>query len=109
VTLIADGHHLPIWLLETWVDWFGEDNVAIISDAISAAGLQPGIYQLGDRQVAVGTDGVPRSQDRSHFVGSGATLGRMHAICQAELGWNEQRIEKVFRNNAFRWLGIADK
>ena len=109
VTLIADGHHLPIWLLETWVDWFGEDNVAIISDAISAAGLEPGVYQLGDRQVAVGTDGVPRSQDRSHFVGSGATLGRMHAICQAELGWNEQRIEKVFRNNAFRWLGIADK
>jgi N-acetylglucosamine-6-phosphate deacetylase len=106
VTLIADGYHLPLWLLDTWVDWFGEDKVAIISDAISAAGLEPGVYQLGDRKVAVGADGVPRSEDRSHFVGSGATLGRMRSICHSELGWNESRIEKLFKTNAARWLGI---
>ena len=105
VTMIADGHHLPLWLLDSWVEWFGEDRVAIVSDAISAAGLPAGVYQLGDRKVAVGEDGVPRSEDRSHFVGSGATLGKMRGLV-SRLGWSEARIERLFRKNALRWLGI---
>jgi N-acetylglucosamine-6-phosphate deacetylase len=106
VTLIADSFHLPLWLLDSWVDWFGEDRVSIISDAISAAGLPPGLYTLSDRKVDVGADGVPRSEDRSHFVGSGATLGRMHEICREELGWSAHRLEKLFKSNAAKWLGL---
>lgn len=107
VTLIADSYHLPLWLLDSWVDWFGEDRVSIISDAISAAGLPPGVYTLSDRKVDVGADGVPRSEDRTHFVGSGATLGRMHQICQEELGWSAERLEKLFKANAAKWLRLC--
>jgi len=106
VTLIADGFHLPLWLLDSWVDWFGEDRVAIVSDAISAAGLAPGIYQLGQQKVAVGADGVPRSADQTHFVGSGATLGRMRNLCESHLSWSSERIEKLFKTNAAQWLGL---
>ena len=106
VTLIADGFHLPLWLLDSWVDWFGEDRVAIVSDAISAAGLAPGIYQLGQQKVAVGADGVPRSADQTHFVGSGATLGRMRNLCESQLSWSSERIEKLFKTNAAQWLGL---
>jgi N-acetylglucosamine-6-phosphate deacetylase len=107
VTLIADGFHLPLWLLDSWVDWFGEQRVAIVSDAISAAGLAPGIYQLGQQKVAVGADGVPRSHDQTHFVGSGATLGRMRKLCESELSWSSDRIEKLFKTNAAQWLGLT--
>jgi N-acetylglucosamine-6-phosphate deacetylase len=107
VTLIADGFHLPLWLLDSWVDWFGEQRVAIVSDAISAAGLAPGIYQLGQQKVAVGSDGVPRSHDQTHFVGSGATLGRMRKLCESELSWSSDRIEKLFKTNAAQWLGLT--
>jgi N-acetylglucosamine-6-phosphate deacetylase len=106
VTLIADGFHLPLWLLDSWVDWFGENRVAIVSDAISAAGLAPGIYQLGPQKVAVGADGVPRSADQTHFVGSGATLGRMRNLCESHLSWSSERIEKLFKTNAAQWLGL---
>lgn len=106
VTLIADGFHLPLWLLDSWVDWFGENRVAIVSDAISAAGLAPGIYQLGAQKVAVGADGVPRSADQTHFVGSGATLGRMRNLCESHLSWSSERIEKLFKTNAAQWLGL---
>ncbi|MCY3006369.1 MAG: N-acetylglucosamine-6-phosphate deacetylase [Planctomycetota bacterium] len=106
VTLIADGFHLPLWLLDSWVDWFGEQRVAIVSDAISAAGLAPGIYQLGQQKVAVGADGVPRSHDQTHFVGSGATLGRMRNLCESQLSWSSERIEKLFKTNAAQWLGL---
>jgi len=107
VTLIADGHHLPLWLLDSWVSWFGDDNVAIISDAISAAGLPPGIHRLGERKVNVGTDGVPRSQDGSHFVGSGTTLGLMRKLCQDKLSWSDATIDKLFKGNASGWLGLS--
>jgi N-acetylglucosamine-6-phosphate deacetylase len=106
VTLIADGFHLPLWLLDSWVDWFGENRVAIVSDAISAAGLAPGIYQLGAQKVVVGADGVPRSADQTHFVGSGATLGRMRNLCESHLSWSSERIEKLFKTNAAQWLGL---
>jgi N-acetylglucosamine-6-phosphate deacetylase len=104
VTLIADGHHLPVWLLASWLEQFGEDRVAIVSDAISAAGLAAGEYQLGDRRVAVGTDGVPRSEDGTHYIGSGATLGKMDRLLQTELPLEPRVRTKLFRENAWRWL-----
>ena len=107
VTLIADGFHLPLWLLDSWIDWFGEQRVAIISDAISAAGLPSGVYTLSDRKVHVGADGVPRSEDRTHFVGSGATLGRMQIGCKRQLNWSEERLRRLFRTNAASWLGLG--
>lgn len=105
-TLIADGHHVPWWLLELWIECFGEDRVAIVSDAISAAGLPAGLHRLGERTVDVGSDGVPRSEDRSHFVGSGATLGVMRERCEKEFRWSEERYRKIFTTNATRWLGL---
>ena len=107
VTLIADGHHLPLWLIESWVGIFGVDRVAIVSDAISAALLQPGLHRLGDQVVAVGEDGVPRSEDRTHFVGSGATLGMMAGLLRRETSLSEESLAQMLRKNPMRWLGIA--
>jgi N-acetylglucosamine-6-phosphate deacetylase len=104
-TLIADGHHLPYWLLQQWIEVIGEDRVAIVSDAISAAGLPPGMHRLGERSVLVGDDGVPRSEDGSHFVGSGTTLGTMEQQLEREFSWPVQTRRKLLRENALTWLG----
>lgn len=105
-TVIADGHHLPLWLLRSWIEHLGVERVAIISDAISAAGLPPGIYTLGDREVRVGDDGVPRSPDGSHFVGSGATLGAMFSKLQETCLLGKEDLEVLFCRNAKAWLGL---
>ncbi len=52
--IIADGHHLPLWLIPVIVDLFGLENVFCVSDAISAAGLGPGTYTLGARSIQIG-------------------------------------------------------
>jgi N-acetylglucosamine-6-phosphate deacetylase len=104
-TLIADGHHVPPWLLKSWIDWIGCERVAIVSDAISAAGLPAGSYRLGDRVVDVGGDGVPRSQDRSHFVGSGATLGVMDRWLQTTDWFSPAQRRQLLSSNALQWLG----
>ncbi len=105
-TLIADGHHLPYWLLQQWIEIIGEDRVAIVSDAISAAGLPPGMHRLGETIVCVGDDGVPRSEDGSHFVGSGMTLGMMDRQLEREFSWSTHTQRKLLRENALTWLGM---
>ncbi len=109
VTLIADGHHLPPWLLQMFIEWFGEDRSIIVSDAISAAGLPPGYHTLGDRRVWVGDDGVPRSEDRSHFVGSGALQEKMLPLLRDEQGWSSASLRKMFHENAKRLLEAATR
>jgi N-acetylglucosamine-6-phosphate deacetylase len=104
ITLIADGHHLPPWLLRMFVEWFGPDRCIVVSDSISAAGLAPGTHRLGDQIVQVGLDGVPRSPDGTHFVGSGMTLGEMWRQLTG-LSLESQAMEKLFRANALKLLG----
>ena len=50
------------------------DRLAVVSDAISAAGLGPGEYQLGPRLVKIGEDRCARSPDGQHFVGAASKM-----------------------------------
>jgi N-acetylglucosamine-6-phosphate deacetylase len=74
VSFIADGAHVPFYVLKNYLDWFGTDKSLVVTDAISAAGLGPGSYRLGRWELAIGEDGVARSPDGSHLVGSTATM-----------------------------------
>jgi N-acetylglucosamine-6-phosphate deacetylase len=59
VTLVADGVHVaPEALLTAWRAARG--RVALVSDAIAAAGLGDGAYAIGDVEVEV-VDGVSRT------------------------------------------------
>jgi N-acetylglucosamine-6-phosphate deacetylase len=78
--LIADGHHLPPFLLKTLLDLIPSQRAILVSDAVAAAGLGPGTYQLAGQTVLVGQDGAARSPNGLHFVGSAATLPAMHQV-----------------------------
>lgn len=61
VTLVADGVHVaPEALLTAWRAARG--RLALVSDAIAAAGLGDGAYAIGDVEVEV-VDGVSRTAD----------------------------------------------
>jgi len=85
--MIADGHHLPPSLMKLVVKAKGTDRVCVVTDAIAAAGLGPGHYELGglevvvegavppDYEVVLGQDSmVAKLKDRSAFAGSVATM-----------------------------------
>jgi N-acetylglucosamine-6-phosphate deacetylase len=80
ITLIADGHHLPPFLLKTLLELIPTKRAILVSDAVAAAGLGPGTYQLASQTVLVGQDGAARSPNGLHFVGSAATLPTMHRV-----------------------------
>lgn len=77
---IADNCHLPPQLLRLLYKAKGHRGICMVSDSISAAGMPPGDYLLGDRSTGVGvtvTGEVALLKDRSLFAGSITPLGRM--------------------------------
>lgn len=73
-SLIADGFHVPQVLFENLLDWVPIENLLVVSDAISAAGLGPGRYQLGGRTVTVGADKAARDPSGEHFIGAASSM-----------------------------------
>ncbi|MEW5867093.1 MAG: N-acetylglucosamine-6-phosphate deacetylase [Bacillota bacterium] len=77
VEVIADGKHLPASLLKLIYKYKGADRIALITDAMRAAGMPEGEYYLGkmeDQQKVIIEDGVAKLPDRSAFAGSVATM-----------------------------------
>ncbi len=73
-TLIADGFHVPKLLFENLLRWVPLSHLAVVSDAISAAGLGPGVYRLAGREVTVGSDKAARDPSGKHFVGAASSM-----------------------------------
>ncbi|GAB2907849.1 N-acetylglucosamine-6-phosphate deacetylase [Streptomyces mayteni] len=75
VELIDDGVHLHPAALRLAFGTAGPDRVALITDAMGAAGMGDGTYPLGPLTVEV-TEGVARLQDVGTIAGSTLTLDR---------------------------------
>ncbi|MDR5709637.1 MAG: N-acetylglucosamine-6-phosphate deacetylase [Armatimonadota bacterium] len=63
VGLIPDGVHVHPAVIRLVYRLVGPDRVVLTTDACAAAGMPPGTYTLGGREVSVGADGVPRLPD----------------------------------------------
>jgi N-acetylglucosamine-6-phosphate deacetylase len=80
VEIIADGVHLPAPLLQLIYKIKGVDRIALITDAMRAAGMGPGESILGSKKnglKVIVEDGVAKLPDRSSFAGSVATTNRL--------------------------------
>lgn len=58
VGLIADGLHVHPALVELVWRVLGPQRLNLVSDAMAALGMPPGVYPLGDLAVTVGDDGA---------------------------------------------------
>jgi N-acetylglucosamine-6-phosphate deacetylase len=78
--VIADGAHLPAPLLQLIYKIKGPDRIALITDAMRAAGMPPGRSILGPLNgglEVIVEDGVAKMPDGSGFAGSVATADRL--------------------------------
>lgn len=106
VMVIPDGVHLPPPLLRTIVRVVGLDRLVAVTDATAAGGMGPGRYAIGGRKILVGDDGAAWAADRSHLVGSTATMGRIRRVL-AEVGLSEAEVDRVTVTNPQRALETA--
>ncbi|MGW2377222.1 N-acetylglucosamine-6-phosphate deacetylase, partial [Kitasatospora sp. NPDC001683] len=107
VELINDGVHLHPSVLDLAYGTAGPGRVALITDAMGAAGMGDGRYPLGPLQVEV-KDGVAMLPDGSSIAGSTLTLDRafQRAIQVQKLTLGEA-VESLSTTPA-RLLGLAD-
>lgn len=80
VEAIADGIHLPASLLQLIYKIKGAGRIALITDAMRAAGMPPGPSILGGLDSGIEViveDDVAKLPDRSAFAGSVATANRL--------------------------------
>lgn len=79
--LIADGAHLPPELIQLVYKVKGRDKIALITDALSASGLEKQTGELNGVPYIV-EDGVCKLADRSAFAGSIATGDILLRTCR---------------------------
>nr|WP_315097806.1 amidohydrolase family protein [uncultured Cellulomonas sp.] len=70
VELVADGTHLADGTVRAVFDLVGAGSVALVTDAMAAAGMPDGEYQLGPMTVHV-ADGVARVADETGAIAGG--------------------------------------
>lgn len=76
VELIADGVHLHSALIRHVVETAGPERVALVTDAMAAAGMADGSFRLGTLEVDV-VDGVAKVAGTQTIAGSTATMDQV--------------------------------
>ncbi|RKT16433.1 N-acetylglucosamine-6-phosphate deacetylase [Streptomyces sp. 1114.5] len=107
VELINDGIHLHPSVLDLAYNTAGPTRVALITDAMGAAGMGDGLYPLGPLQVQV-KDGVARLVEGGAIAGSTLTLDVAFKRSVTVNGLSlSQAVESLSATPA-RLLGLAD-
>lgn len=103
---IADGIHVPFMALGNYLRCVDIDRCLVVSDAISATGLGPGRYPMGDQEVVVDENLVTRiGDDTSHLAGSATSLPQMAEKLRTQLGLSDEQIRQLCFENPRRVLG----
>jgi len=108
--LIPDGVHLHPGMLRLAVAAAGPDRIALVTDAIAAAGMPDGRYALGGQSVVV-TDGVARLADGDRPGPlAGSTLTMAEALRRTvAAGVPLVAAVRMAATTPARVLGLADR
>ena len=107
VSFIADGHHIPSFALANYLRCMPNDRIIIVTDAISAAGLGPGRYELAGQYVEVDDDGAAWASCRTHFAGCATPFPSMVRFLQQEIKVTDSQVQSWFHDNPKRLLENA--
>ncbi len=105
ISFIADGHHVPWFALANYLARIPDENIIIVTDAITAAGLGPGRYRLGDQWVDVDEDLAAWAEGREHFAGCATTMRQMENGLIENLNFSRETIQSWMTTHPARLLG----
>lgn len=108
IELIADGFHLHPQVIELAVAAAGVDRVALVTDAMAAAGMPDGDFVLGELKVAV-RDGQARLVAEDGAPGSiaGSTLTMAEAFARmVAWGYAIEQVATMAATTPARWHGL---
>jgi len=101
--MIADGIHLDPQVLRLLLKLKGADRLSLISDAVAAAGMGDGEYEIWGETITV--KGGRTSNSRGAIAGSVITMHDAVGVMQS-LGVSEVDLAKMAASSPARLLGI---
>ncbi len=104
ICFIADGIHIPIFVLKNYLKAAGEENCIIVTDCMAAASAPPGRYSVSHIDVEVGKDKVVREIGRDNLAGSAITMKESEEILNDNIGFSIKTNQKLMRDNALKIL-----
>lgn len=99
VELIADGVHLHPALVRQVIETVGPGRVALITDAMAAAGLPDGSFRIGAVEVEV-AERVARVRGMSTIAGSTTTMDHLFRTAVGQLGGSDEALAKAAQMTA---------
>ncbi|PYI57102.1 N-acetylglucosamine-6-phosphate deacetylase [Paenibacillus flagellatus] len=106
--VIADGHHVHPACIRLLTKAKTNDNLMLITDAMSAAGLEDGTYDLGGLAVNV-KDGVATLKEGNSLAGSTLTMIGALRFAVEQVGVSVQQASRYASGNPARQLGLFDR
>ncbi|MBM7785324.1 N-acetylglucosamine-6-phosphate deacetylase [Tenggerimyces flavus] len=107
VELIADGHHLHHGVIAVAVNAAGPDRVALVTDAMTAAGMSDGTYDLGGRTVVV-EGGLVMLPEQNTIAGSTLTMDAAFRFAVQKVGLSLVDAAKCAATTPARVFGFSD-
>ena len=107
VTIITDGHHLPVSFIKTVLRAKGPDAVAVVSDATHLSGMPPGRYEGFDGEVILEESGRLHSPAKGCLAGSSAIMADCARFLLREGLAGEDQIERLCRKNPLAFVGLS--
>jgi N-acetylglucosamine-6-phosphate deacetylase len=104
ISLIADNRHLPDFVLRLYLELIPDENIVIVSDSISAAGLGPGEFPLGGQMIRVDESGIAWAADGKHMAGSTGILSEMAGGLVRDHGFPLDRVRQWTCDNPNRLI-----
>ncbi len=102
--LITDGHHLPAKFIKCVVKMKGAENIIVVSDMSSAAGLPPRRYHVLGNDAVLEPNGKLHNPEKQCLVGSGSTMKQcMEFLASLEI-LTEAELELVGYYNPMRLI-----
>jgi N-acetylglucosamine-6-phosphate deacetylase len=107
VCVIADGVHVPYFVLGNYLKLLDPDRCIVVSDAMAAAGLGPGLHRIGRWETWVGDDLAAWAPDKKHLLGSAMGLRQASINLQRALGLSDAAITALTYDNPRRAIRLS--
>jgi len=102
---IADGVHVPFFALANWLRAIDLDRAVVVTDAVTPAGLGPGVYAHGRHRIRVARNDAARLMDGS-LVGGAITMGQAAVNLVREVGLSGEDARRLTVTNPRRAIGL---
>lgn len=107
ICFIPDGAHVPFFALRNYLAVAGVERSIMVTDAIAAATLGPGRYQLSGLAVEVDRQGVARRPGSENLAGSTVTMPQVCDNLVRELGLGTADVARLVDKNPRRAIGLS--